>query len=48
MPSLGIDKPAEYYAELSRRREEYRRKLIAKGVANGSMKMLKLMHRKGL
>ena len=48
MPTFSIDKPAGHYVDLSRKRNEYRGKLIAKGVVNGSTKMLKLMHRKGL
>ncbi len=48
MPSCGTDNSPEYFQELSRRREAYRQKLIAKGVVDGSRKMQKLMIRKGL
>lgn len=36
------------WSELQRKRAEYRKKLIAKGVVDGSNKMRELMFRKGL
>jgi len=48
MPSCGCSKTAEDYQKLRDRRQAYREKLIAKGVMDGSNKMLTLMCRKGL
>ena len=46
MGSMGVDKSPEYYRELKRRRDEYRNKLIRKGINPRSNKMIELMHRK--
>ncbi len=48
MATLSFDMPRSYYEELESRRRSYRNKLLAKGVAPNSLKMLKLMCRKGL
>lgn len=48
MPSCGCSRDRKYYQQLAARRQAYREKLIAKGVMDGSNKMLTLMYRKGL
>ncbi len=49
MPSMGCYcNDVNYYENIKNRRAEYRKKLIAKGVMDGSLKMLELMIRKGL
>ena len=46
MPGMGNEKTPEYYRDLKLRRDQYRNKLIAKGVHPRSMKMIELMCRK--
>ena len=45
MPSNGIKTD---WKAIKTKREAYRRKLVAKGVADGGLKMMDLMTRKGL
>ena len=47
MPSCS-NNAYNYDHELRSKRVAYRKKLIAKGVMDGSSKMMKLMHREGL
>lgn len=46
MLSCGYDVPNDYYAKISAKRKAYRKKLISKGIVDGSNKMRSLMCRK--
>jgi len=46
MPEYSTERTHEYYRELQKRRDVYRKKLIAKGIHPKSNKMLELMCRK--
>ena len=46
MPTFSTTPSRDYYESLRKKRQTYKKTLIAKGVIDGSTKMLKLMCKK--